>query len=165
MSYKRPFDDVMREFEAKYPDEVANLTPGQIAERTGYSFSTVDNYFFAQSAHQYELEKKAEEEKQIRAKEGEIYTYVTSSGKARVDYYSLLGEAKVTSTYTRMQVSEPRDGQTKYSTLLSAEDTLEISIYLLGLQPHIRDVLAQKDTVVQETPVEYPTQDMADQDM
>jgi len=39
----------------------------------------------------------------------------------------------------------------------------EISIYLHGLQPHIREFLVRKDRV-QDVPTEYPTHDMTDQD-
>jgi len=53
------------------------------------------------------------------------------------------------------------------SLLLSPQDAIEIGIYLLGLQPHIRDVIARKGGVVpQDVPsVEYPTPDMDDQDL
>jgi hypothetical protein len=90
------------------------------------------------------------------------YTYITPSGKASVVYYPVTGEAKILSTYgTR----ETRYSWQESLVMLSAEDTIAIGIYLLGLQPHIREVLARKDNVVQEVPVEYPTPDMVDQDM
>ena len=43
------------------------------------------------------------------------------------------------------------------SLLLSPQDAIEIGIYLLGLQPHIRDVLARKEKVQDVQEVEYPT--------
>jgi hypothetical protein len=49
--------------------------------------------------------------------------------------------------------------------LLSPQDAIEIGIYLLGLQPHIRDVLARRDKVQDVQEVEYPTPDMDDQDL
>jgi len=158
MSFKRPFDDVMREFREKYPDEVDQLRAEQIAERTEYSLSTVREY----------LSRKAENKKEahIRAKESNAVTYVTSSGKATVVYYPLIGDVKITSHYDRRQPVQYgwREG---HSLLLSPQDSIEIGIYLLGLQPHIRDVIARKDKVVPQDvqEVEYPTPDMAEQDL
>jgi hypothetical protein len=53
------------------------------------------------------------------------------------------------------------------SLLLSPQDAIEIGIYLLGLQPHIRDVIARKDKVVPQdaSSIEYPTPDMVEQDL
>jgi len=51
--------------------------------------------------------------------------------------------------------------------LLSPQDAFEVSIYLLGLQPHIREFIARKDKVIPQAvqEVEYTTPDMEDQDM
>jgi len=51
------------------------------------------------------------------------------------------------------------------SLLLSPQDAIEIGISLLGLQPHIRDVLARREKVQDVQEVEYPTPDMDDQDL
>jgi hypothetical protein len=141
MSFKKPFESVMREFREKHPDEIDQLTPEQIAERTGYSLSVVQGY----------LSRQAENEKEayIRAQESNAVTYTTSSGKATVVYYPLIGDVQITSRYARRQSRYGWDGGS--SLLLSPQDSIDIGIYLLGLQPHIRDVVARKgEPVVQE---------------
>src|SRR5258708_3952072 len=75
-------------------------------------------------------------------------TYVTSSGNARVLYYQLLGEVEISSCHTRNRSVNSWSRQDDSSLLLSPEDTIEIGIYLLGLQPHIREVLARKEKPV-----------------
>lgn len=150
MAYKRPFDDVMREFTAKYPDEVEQITPEQLAERTGYSLAIAREYL--------DHRTRAKEDAAIRAKESNAVTYVTSSGKANVVYYPLIGEVQITSTHDRRRPnswSDPRKWGEK-SLLLSPQDTIEIGIYLLGLQPHIRDVLARKEQAVPPSLTEEP---------
>ncbi len=176
MSYKRPFDDVMREFNEKFPGEVEKLSAEEIAERTGYSVSTVQIYLRQQSDRQFAM-KRIKEIEHIRAQESGAVTYVSSSGNARVVYYPLLGEAKIISNYRRKrefsdgyerEFSEwRRDWDGGASILLSPQDAIEIGIYLLGLQPHIRDVLSRKDNAVSQESrnIECPTPDMDDQDL
>jgi hypothetical protein len=145
MAYKRPINEVMREFTAEHPGEVDKLTPEQLAERIGYSLGAVREYFRAQEdARRYQ--KTQEEEERIRALETGAVTFVTSSGSARVIYYPLLGEAKIISSHIRRRQYPLRYPQEdRGGLLLSSQDTIEIGIYLLGLQPHIRDVLAKKE--------------------
>jgi hypothetical protein len=144
MASKKPFYEFMREFIAEYPDEVDQLTAEQLAERTGYSLSSARGYLTSRA--------RSREEDQIRAQEANAVSYVTSSGKATVEYYPLLGDVQITSTYRRKRVKSYywRDPP----LLLTPEDTLEIGIYLLGLQPHIREVLARKDKAIPQEPIE-----------
>ena len=44
-----------------------------------------------------------------------------------------------------MKNHQPSQETTESGLLLSPEDAIEIGIYLLGLQPHIREVLARKE--------------------
>jgi hypothetical protein len=89
--------------------------------------------------------------------------YNTLSGNMCVTYNPLLGEVKIMNTGTRKRYGSW--DQEAPSLLLSPQDAIEIGIYLLGLQPHIRDVLARKDTIQDVPSVEYPTPDMVDQDL
>jgi len=149
MAYKRTFEQVYREFAAEHPDVVDTLTMEQLAERTGYSVSAVRDHFRVQES--IRSQKKArEEEEQIRALEAGAVTFVTSSGSARVMYYPLLGETRMYSSNLRKREypSTSSWGQREVPSLLfSPQDTIEIGIYLLGLQPHTRDVLTRKEQV------------------
>lgn len=94
-------------------------------------------------------------------------TYVTSSGNVRVVYYPLRGDAKIGCRRfgLRTERSFPYgDWDDEDSVLLAPQDAIEIGIYLLGLQPHIRDVLARKDKTQDVQNVEYPTQDIIDEE-
>src|SRR5467141_3522570 len=94
-----------------------------------------------------------------RTEEAEAYTYMMPSGKARVIYYPLLGETKITSTYGREHLREAWDLQNNQSILLTPEDTLTLGAYLAGLQPHIREVLARKEQASLEQPVQELPED------
>ena len=147
MGHKRPFDEVMREFATEYADELDHLTPEQIAERTGYSLSIVRDYLRRQQTARLQEEQRKEAER-IRALEAGATTYIASSGSARVVYFPLLGETRISSRHPKnwdfqtwgRGYSQREEGT---SLFLSSQDTLEIGIYLMGLQPHIRDVLAR----------------------
>jgi hypothetical protein len=146
MGFKKAFSEVMREFAAAYPDEVDQLTAEQLAERTGYSLSIVRDYLRRQEDERRNL-LRSEEEQHIREQEVGVVTYITSSGLATVLYYPLLGEIKIISRHRRKRVYSKEawsgDLPSRPSLLLAPQDGIEIGIYLLGLQPHIRDVLAR----------------------
>lgn len=154
MGYKKPFDDALREFKDAHPGEVEHMTPEQLAEQMGYSLSVTRHYYQGIEASK-RREKEKEEESRIRASEEGVVTYVTSSGNARVLYYPLLGEAKILSNYERARRYSRHPGiglGRGAAILLPAQDTIEIGIYLLGLQPHIRDVVAKKPQLSDDSP-------------
>ncbi|HJT59175.1 MAG TPA: hypothetical protein VJ761_21895 [Ktedonobacteraceae bacterium] len=93
MGYKRPFDEVMREFAAAYAKELDQLTPEQIAERTGYSLTVVRDYLRRQQSAQRQREQQQTE--RLRALEAGVATFVTSSGTTRVVYFPLLALLKI----------------------------------------------------------------------
>ncbi len=144
MANKKTFEQAYHEFAVQHPGEADTLTPEQLAERTGYSLGAVRDYFRVQENRRRQR-KQEEEEQQIRALEAGAVTFVTSSGAARVIYYPLLGEAKISSNHARNRHYPSNSWEDRDALLLSSQDTIEIGIYLLGLQPHIRDVLARKE--------------------
>ena len=73
----------MSEFRATFPDEIDQLSPEQIAERTGYSAGTVRSYLKQEQINQIRKEKEQERE-QRRMQEANAYTYVTPSGNTFV---------------------------------------------------------------------------------
>lgn len=146
MSNKRPFDEVMDEFTEEHASDIDQLTPEQIATSTGYSVGTVRSYFRQQSERQFDM-KRSREEEQIRDQEAGAFTYVTSSGNARVLYYPLLGEVKIISNHARKRdLSREPWQEGRSSLLLTPQDTLEIGIYMIGLQPHIHDVITRNNS-------------------
>lgn len=138
MSSKRPFDEVMHDFNEEHKNEIDQLTAEQIAERTGYSLGTVRIYLNQQT------ERRREE--QARAQEAGSFTYVTSSGNARVLYYPILGEIEIISNHAGKLHRRSWEDNWKSSLSLTSQDTLEIGIYMIGLQPHIHDVIARKNS-------------------
>jgi len=150
MAYKQHFHDFMREFTENHPDEdIDQLTPEQLSDRTGYSLSRARDYL--------DFLARSKTDAYIRAQESGAVTFVTSSGKATVVYYPRLGEVQITSTYTRKRL--PRYYNEQSPLLLAPQDTLEIGIYLLGLQPHIREVLARKEMPVSQAVPEVEQED------
>ena len=147
MSYKRPFDDVMQEFITKHPGDIDKLTAEEIAERTGYSVPTVRDYLRRLPRIQ-ESRKQKQEEEQRRVRQSVAYTYNTSSGTARVIYYPLSAEIRIINPNQKQFGAW---GPETPSILLSPQDAFEISIYLLGLQPHIRDALARNEKPISST--------------
>jgi hypothetical protein len=151
MASKRTFEQAYRAFAEQHPDEAKTLTPEELAERIGYSVSAVRDYFRRQNEIRHQQKRHEEqqaEEDQIRALETGVVTFVTSSGSARVLYYPLLGEARIYSNSIRKRQYpsyHPYGSKEEPSLLFSPEDTIEIGIYLLGLQPHIREVIARRE--------------------
>lgn len=141
MAFKKPIDEAMRELLAANEEE---LSHEQIAERIGYNLASVQDYFRRQ--------RLAEDAAKERASQVGAVTYMTSSGRATVTYYPVLGEIKITSKHQKNGHGYPV-GESPYLNV-SAEDTLEIGIYIMGLQPHIREVLAKQPKRTEITEVE-----------
>jgi len=96
--------------------------------------------------------KREQEQEPIRTQEPNTFTYGTSSGNVRIIYYSLTGKVEITNSPKNEFLQ--RSYSPKDTFVLAPQDTLEIGIYLLGLQPHIRDVLARKEQPVPQAPLE-----------
>lgn len=149
MTKKPPFSEALLAFIKANPGAIFTLTPEQLAERTGYTVEETREYYRGIAA---EKQRRAaqEEEARMRAMETDIITYIPSSQHVRVLYYPQLGEVKIESTYQRERKYPQEQEEVRWlnrsntpSILLSPQDSIEIGIYLAGLQPHIRDTQAR----------------------
>ncbi len=160
MAKKKPFSAALLEFVKANPGEIFTLTPEQLAERTGYSIDEAQDYYDGIAA---EKRRRAEQEEdaRMRASEADVITYIPSSQNVRIMYYPHLGEVKIESTYQRKQKYAQKDERWEnkrdtMSVLLSPQDSIEIGIYLSGLQPHIRDTQAKLASEPEPTEPELP---------
>ena len=160
MPKKKHFSEALLEFIQSNPGEISTLTPEQLAERTGYSLYEARDYYQGIAA---ERQRRAaqEEEERMQAAAADVITYIPSSQNVRVLYYPLLGEVKIESTYQRKRkYTRERDAwderRNTPSVLLSPQDSIEIGIYLSGLQPHIRDTQAKRALEPEHTEPELP---------
>ncbi len=147
MTKKQPFSEALLAFIKANPGEIFTLTPEQLAERTGYTLEETREYYQGIAA---EKQRRAaqEEEARMHAVEADVITYIPSSQHVRVTYYPQLGEVKIESNYQRERKYTQEEvrlfkRQEMASVLLSPQDSIEIGIYLSGLQPHIRDTQAR----------------------
>ncbi|MGH2496548.1 MAG: hypothetical protein ACRDIV_17760 [Ktedonobacteraceae bacterium] len=158
MAKKKPFSEALLELVKANPGEIFTLTPEQLAERTGYSIDEARDYYQGIAA---EKRRRAEQEEEVRIRDSEadVITYIPSSQHVRIMYYPHLGEVKIESTYQRKRKyaqKTERWGNEEDSVLLSAQDSIEIGIYLSGLQPHIRDTQARIASKPDPTEPELP---------
>lgn len=149
MARKRPFSEIMREFSEANADDLAYLTPELIAIQTGYSLSTVKAYLEQERMNRHYLEEQQRQlmlEQTVHEQEADAITYVTSTGLTRLIYYPVLGEIKIESMHPKSldMVDQPENPCTV--AYLHPQDVIEIGIYLLGLQPHVRETLARRQT-------------------
>lgn len=147
MGKKQPFAEALRTFIQANPGVIFTLTPQQLAERTSYTLAEAKAYYQGIAQEKQRLAQQAEEAR-MQAAEADVLTYVPSSQNAHILYYPRLGEVKITSTYRRKRkYTRAEEGWRQErepdAVLLSPQDSIEIGIYLSGLQPHLREVQAR----------------------
>lgn len=152
MSKKKPFSQALLEFVQANPGVIFTLTPEQLAEQTGYTLKEAQEYYRGIAAEKQRLAAEAEKER-IGAAEAEVITWMPPSQCVRVLYYPRLGEVRIESTYQRKrkyaQDDEDegwdwrKDRQNVDTVLLPPQDSIDLGIYLSGLQPHIRETQAR----------------------
>jgi hypothetical protein len=159
MAKKKPFSEALLEFVRDHPGVIFTLTPEQLAEHTGYSLAEARDYYQAIAAEKRRRAQQ-EEEARMHAVEADIVTYIPSSQKVRILYYPQLGEVKIESTYQRKRTYPKKEqGWADRDTnvvLLSPQDSIEIGIYLSGLQPHLRDTHARIASAPEPTEPDLP---------
>lgn len=143
MSKNKPFTEALLAFIQANPGVIFTLTPEQLAEQIGTSLGEARAYYQGIAQEKRRLAQQAEEAR-IHEAEAEIITYIPSSQKVHVLYYPQLGEVKMMSTYQRKRKYPQeekgwRQDREPDAVLLSPQDSIDIGIYLSGLQPHIRD--------------------------